>query len=167
MEKNKAKERIIEILVLFERIFSTYLDVYFIEVDKGTSLYYNDFEMFNKLNERNKHNLKVLSDLLNRKDKLVKDLIKEYNIDYKINFSGFIDKFFPEYGENVKYWKKRFENLLNATMDINSKNIILLNTTTQVMKQIYNSLIDTKKTKYDAKGNISKNIDIYRFHAQV
>lgn len=163
----ETNEVIIELFSILERIYATYLDVYFIEIDKGTSLFYNDFEMFKKLNNRNKQNLKVIESLLARKNTLVNKLKKENNYSENLHLNDIIEKYYPHLIEDLNYWKKKFYKLIESTSDINSKNIILLNTSTQVMREIYNSISKEKTEKYNKTGKLKHDFDIIRFHAQV
>lgn len=163
----KVDDTIIELFAILERIYTTYLDVYFIEVDKGTSLFYNDFEIFKKLNHQNKQNLKTIESLLERKNFLIDKLKKENNYDQSYHLNDIIEKYYPHLVNDLNYWKNKFCKLIEATSDINSKNIILLNTSTQVMKEIYNTLSKEKTEKYNKKGKLKQDFDIIRFHAHV
>jgi len=150
------KEFACKILELIEKEYELYSDIYFSEMDKGIMVFFHLEGNQEVINHDEQHNLNCLQEMVNKKEKLIKQLRKEMDMD-KAALSELYQKLDHEYNEGFyeRFAKLRenFAILLNATSDVNSKNMILLNTSAMVVKKIFENMSGRTET-YDTKGNV-------------
>ncbi len=144
-----------EILDLIKDEYEVYADIYFNELNKGIMLFHHLEGDAEEISNTENQELSILQDMVKKKESLIENLRNETTIHNK-PLSYIFEKTDSELYKEFIDIREKFAILLNATNDINSKNMMLLNTSAMVVKRIFENIAGKSET-YDTNGNRNNN----------
>jgi len=154
------------LLRIIEEEYNTYAEIYCNELDKGMLIFQNDQENFDCINKKTQELIQRMNRFMKTKEELLEQLHSNLSLPKNTQINEIIKKYFPEKEESFLKLRDNFAVLLKATQEVNSKNLMLLNSGASFIKNVFDELFKDKNKMYNNHGDLAKS-EYARFHARV